>query len=185
MSKSNIGETGMRSIRIGGMKITDLPILESVLASNQMPLVEDADRQTQIEAVLAGKPKQRVDYLQNRVAECKANIIRIQLMKDDQNKLIQEYIGHISLCKFRDKELAKLNKIIDNKKIKELNKQFPPYNVEKMEQQIKQSKEAMERAEGVIKQEYDSINEIKEVLVLCIDRDNQLQKLGAKLAVGN
>ena len=182
----NIGITGTDSIRIGGMKICDLPIAENALTRPQIPLAEDTERQSKINDIIAGSPTQRVSYLESRIIECQANVVRISEMKSQQQAMISEYISQISLCKFRDKEIAKIAED-DNerdKKIKDLNKQFPPYNVEAMEKQIVQSTEAIERADGVIANEYNSIAELRELLGLCQQRDNQLRSLGVTIAVG-
>jgi len=189
MSTSNIGETGIKSIRLGGMKVEDLPIRESALTAVQLPLVEDAERQTKIEGILHGKPKQRVSYLKSRIVECEENIKRISKMKEKTQEDIQQYIGHISLCKFRDKEIEKVQQSSDSrtrkrKRINNLNKQFPPYNVEMMQQQITQWEEAIQRADEVIAQEYKSISEFREVLTVCVDRDAQLKKLGVQVVAG-
>ena len=50
-----------------------------------------------------------------------------------------------------------------------------------MEQQIIQSTEAIERADGVIAKEYASIAELRELKGLCEQRDMKLRYLGAKV----
>jgi len=183
---SNIGGSGVESIRIGGMKIADLPIAEHHSAKTQIPLAEDTERQNKINDVIVSSPKQRVDYLESRIIECQQNITRVGEMKLQQQAIISDYNSQISLCKFRDKEIEKIAEDDSERdsKIKELFKQFPPYKVDAMEQQIVQSAEAIERAEDVIAQEYDSIAELREVLALCQQRDTTLRSLGATLAVG-
>jgi len=97
--------------------------------------------------------------------------------------MINEYASQISLCKFRDDEITKIADDDDEReeKIKDLNKRFPPYKVPAMEQQIKQSGEAIERADGVIAQEYASIANLREVKGLCEQRDMRLRYLGAEI----
>ncbi len=182
----NIGVIGADSIRIGGMKICDLPIAECAMAKKQIPLSEDTDRQNKINDVIVGSPKQRVTYLESRIIECRANVVRISEMKSQQQAMISEYSSQISLCKFRDGEIAKISEDDEDRadKIKKLNKQFPPYNVEAMEKQIVQSHEAVERADDVIAAEYNSIAELSELLALCQQRDTTLRSLGAEIAVG-
>ena len=182
----NIGETGASSIRLGEMKICDLPIGECARAASQLPLVEDTERQNKIENVLAGFPKHRVDYLEGRIRESEVNILHIQEMKQQQQALISEYTSHISLCEFRDKEIERIPSTDPDReeKISDLNKRFPPYNVSAMQQQIVQSGEAIVRADEVIAQEYNSIAEMREFLVQCRVRDAKLKALGAKVATG-
>ena len=181
---SNVGISGVDSIRIGEMKISDLPIAESAIAKQQIPLAEDTERQNKIENILRGYPKQSVPYLDSRVLECEVNIARIGEMKNQQSKLISEYTAQITLCKFRDKEIAKIDEDDPDKdrKVRELFKDFPPYQVPAMEQQITQSEEAIVRADEVIAKEYDSIAEMRELKGLCEQRDLKLRNLGAKVA---
>jgi len=134
---------------------------------------------------LAGYPKQSVAYLNSRITESEQNILRIGDMKTQQHAMISEYNSQISLCRFRDEEIMRIDE--DDKerdtKIKELFKRFPPYQVPAMEQQIIQSAEAIERADGVIAKEYSTIAEMRELKGLCEQRDIKLRYLGAQ-AVG-
>ena len=183
MITKNIGISGVDSIRIGDMRIEELPIAENAIARQQIPLAEDVERQNKIKGILVGYPKQKVDYLKNRIVECEDNIVKIGEMKSQQSVIISEYTSQITLCKFRDKEIAKITEDDENRdsKIKELFKDFPPYQVDAMEQQIKQSGEAIERADGVIAQEYSSIADMRELKALCEQRDLKLRNLGAKV----
>lgn len=183
---TNIGTCGPNSIRVGGMKIQDLPMAELASAVSQIPIVEDTDRQNKVNDVVAGAPKQRVPYLKSRVVECEANIVRIGGMKQQQQQMISEYTAQIGLCKFRDKEIERLDEDDPEYKtlVKDLFKRFPPYKVSAMEQQIVQSTEAMERADDVVAQEYTSIAELREYLVLCESRDIKLRALGVEIKVG-
>lgn len=183
---TSTGVLGPESIRLGGMKIQDLPIAEMAQAVSQLPLAEDTERQNKINDIIAGAPKQRVGYLEGRIAECEANIVRIQGMKSQQQQLISEYSAQIGLCAHRDKEIARIDEDDPNRDalISDLNKRFPPYNVAAMEQQIKQSTEAIERADEVIAQEYASISELKEYLALCRARDVKLRALGVEIKAG-
>lgn len=185
-STPNVGEIGLNSIRLGEMKICDLPIGECARAASQLPLVEDTERQNKIEDILAGFPKHRVDYLEGRIRECERNILHIQEMKSQQQSLISEYTSQISLCEFRDKEIDRISADdpARDEKISDLSKRFPPYNVSAMQQQIIQSGEALVRADEVIAQEYNSISELRETLVHCRARDAKLRALGVTVATG-
>jgi len=183
--RGNIGVKGVESIRIGDMKVADLPIAEGAIAKQQIPLAEDTERKNEIENILAGYPKQSVVYLDSRIGECEENIRRIGDMKTQQHAMISEYNSQISLCKFRDEEINRIAEDDDDRsvKIKDLFKRFPPYQVPAMEQQIIQSTEAVDRADEVIAKEYTSIAELRELRGLCDQRDLKLRYLGAK-AVG-
>lgn len=174
---SNIGQTGIESIRIGGMEISDLPIAELASAKTQIKLAEDTERQAKIDGVIKSSPKQSIIYLEARITEAADNVTRIQDMKEREQKTINEYLGTIKLCEHRDREIAKFPI-----REKELKLQFPPYQVDAMRQQIIQSTETMERCDDVVAQEYKSIAEMRELIGLCKARDAELRKLGVQIA---
>jgi hypothetical protein len=184
--RGNIGAKGVQSIRIGDMQICDLPIAEGAIAKQQLPLAEDNERQNEINNILAGYPKHKVSYLEGRIREAEANIGKIGQMKNDQQALINEYTSQITLCKFRDDEIARIDDDDPERdeKIKSLFKRFPPYKVDAMNQQIKQSTEAIERATGVIAEEYEAISSMRELKSLCEQRDIKLRHLGVKITTG-
>ena len=184
--RGNIGATGVDSIRINDMRICDLPIAESAIAKQQLPLAEDVERQNKINNILAGYPTHRVPYLESRIRECEVTISKIGEMKAQQSALISEYTSQITLCKFRDEEIARIPDDDPDKeqKSKDLFKRFPPYKVEAMNQQIVQSTEAIERADEVIAEEYNNISEFREIKGLCEQRDSKLRHLGAKVVAG-
>lgn len=184
--KPNIGQVGIDSIRIGGMTLQTLPMAEAAITKQQWAEVEANAKRQEIEDILAEHPKQKVQYLEARIAECNETIANVQKLKADQNAMISDYTMHIGLCKFRDKEIAKLEQAdMDSEErrasIKELKRTYPPYDVEAMEAQIAQCKEAIERSDSVIKQEYDSIAELKEVMTHCKIRDKKLKPYGVKV----
>lgn len=175
----NIGETGVESIRLKGMRISELPIAENALARPQLPLAEDVQRKNGINNILAGAPKQSVAYLKSRTVECQQNIERISALKAREGDLISEYSGLIRLCEMRDTELEKLE---SPQEIADLKKRFPPYDIDRMKQQIVQSTESIARSDVVIAKEHDGIAELREVMALCKKRDSDLRNLGARVA---
>lgn len=183
MSKKNTGELGRKSIRLGGYTIDDLPIAEAALTRHQMTIVDEDERQAAIKHIIHRYPKQRVPYLRSRLAECNENIARIHQLRDKNVASISEYQGQISLCEHRDRELAKIGDDDPDKieKIKQLKRDFPLYNVQKMEEQIVMFKESVDRAEEVVETERNSIQEFTAVLALCMRRDEDLRRLGVKI----
>lgn len=179
MQTSNIGQKGVASIRLGGMKVQDLPIAEGAAAREQLPLAVDTERQNLIDDILKGSPRQRADYLLGRIAECEDNIKRVADLRNREHTLINEYTGLIILCKQRKKALERVKTPEEEREVK---KNYPPpYNIEKMYQQIEQSKESIERADGVIEIEHASIKELNAVLARCEVRDERLRTLGARI----
>lgn len=171
----NIGTSGVDSIRIGGMKIDDLPIAEAAQVKEELPKFIKNEIKHKIETIKAEYPKQTIAYINGALLEAENNIKKVSELKDRETTLINEYTSLISLCKYRDKEIAKISDVAE---IKEINKQFPPYNVEAMQQQVVQSTEAINRADEVIAREYKDIAGLRELLGLCQQRDKKLEELG-------
>lgn len=179
-SIKNIGETGLESIRIGGMQIDNLPIAEAADVKAQMPEAEKTQRENKIADIRKSHPTQRVGYLKGRINEAEDNIERMRQQKARNLDDISSYTSQISLCQHRDSaiDLIPAEDPKRAEKISTLYKQFPPYNVEKMKQQIKQFNEAIVRFDDVIAREYKDIAEMRELLGLCERRDLLLRNLG-------
>jgi len=183
---SNIGKTGVESIRLNGMTIDQLPIAEAALTKQQWPDIIKAGKKNAVNNVKAQYPKQTIAWINGAIRECEDSIKRVRDMALSQQTMIDEYTGHISLCEYRDKEVHRIQhseKPDDEKKLlmKELNLRFPPYNVEAMRTQIKQCKEAIERCSGVVDTEHKSISDLRELLVKCTSRDNKLRAMGEQV----
>ena len=177
-----------KSIRIGVHTIDTLPIAEAAHTRHQMTIVDDDERETKIKHIIHMAPKQKVSYLRSRIVECNENIRRINQLRDKNISSISEYQGQISLCKHRDKEIEKALNSDDyhdehakDAAIKQLKKDFPLYNVVKMEEQIVMFQESADRADKVVETERDSIQEFTTVLALCMRRDEDLRRLGYKI----
>lgn len=178
---SNIGEVGVGSIRIKGQTIDELPLGLGNQAKEQLPDAIEAERIEKIKTVAAKYPTHRIDYLVSRINECRENIKRVNDLRTQQETMISEYKGHISMCKHRDKLLESVKDSPNFKEEKKaLFKQFPPYDVDAMEQQIVQCREAIQRTVDVTERENLSIEEFSEVHALCKQRDIELAQLGAK-----
>lgn len=180
MKDTNIGMIGPDSMRLAGRRIGNLPIAESAQAKQQMPSVYAADKATKIACVKARYPKATVAYLQSRIRECRQNIERVQNLKDQQRKYVTDYTSQLTMCEYRDTEIAKIAEDDPDRrrKIKELKKRFPPYDVEAMKLQIAEFDEACKRCDKVIIQEQESIAELSEVIGRCRQRDLELKSLG-------
>jgi hypothetical protein len=168
---SNKGILGVESIRLGGMSFHELPIAEGAGVRPQIPKVLESDRENRIRAIKAKYPTQSIAWIDGAIRECEVTIRNVRRLKDEQQKLIDDYTGLISLCDHRDKELAKTD---DPEAIKALKKSFPPYNVEAMRIQIRLSKEAIVRSDEVIDKEHKSISELRDLRTLCVKRDEEL-----------
>lgn len=181
MTDKNTGILGPESLRLNGRKIENLPIAEGARAKDQIPEVYKADRESRIEAIKARYPKGSVLYYESRIKECKENIERVQNYKNKLQSEINSYTASLTLCEFREKEEAKIAEDDPDRKekIRELRKQFPPYNVEEMKKQIVQFEEGIQRSDEVIATENASIAELSEAIGRCKQRDLELKNLGA------
>lgn len=178
---SNVGQSGVDSIRIGGMTRDTLGMAEAALTNQQWPSAVASNAQQEIENLKSQYPKGAISYYNSRRAECFENIKRVQDLKTQQDTMIEEYNGHIALCKHREKLIADIDPE-DRDAIKAVNKQYPPYSVEAMEQQLVQCREAIQRCDDVVAAEYDSISELDKAIERCKIRNVELQKLGADIS---
>lgn len=182
--ESNVGKLGVESIRLGGMQIGSLPMREDAIAKEQLPESYKTDRENQIEQIKGKYPKQTVDWVLGAIKDAENSIRNVQKMSADQQAMIGEYSGHISLCEYRDKEIKRLTTLIEDKtelseRVRELKLNFPPYDVDKMKIQIGLCEEAIQRANAIVEQEHKTISELRDLLAECTRRDNELKKLGA------
>ena len=179
---SNQGQTGLESIRLGGMSIDELPIREAALVKEQLPAVHETIKRNKLGNIIAKYPKQTVAWVEGAIRECHATIKNVRALMERQQVMIDEYTGHISLCQYRDSELKKLDgrKNKDKEKIRELRLKFPPYQVPAMKLQIRQCQEAIQRSHQVIDKEHASIFELKKLLAVCQQRDEELKPFGIK-----
>lgn len=184
---SNEGQLGIDSIRIGGMKLDDLPIAEGAITKQQLPEILEADRKNTIDNIVAKYPKQSVAWVRGAIIECEATLTNVRGLKESQNKMINDYSGHISLCAHRDRELTALDNMLKtggitqgyhDERAKKLKLDFPPYDVKAMKQQIQQCKEAIVRSDVVIDKEHQDISTLRELLTKCMQRDVELKEFG-------
>lgn len=175
MSDENKGIYGPESLRLKGMTIDELPIAEAALTKQQMPDFLRSQKQNEIDRITAEYPKQSIAWIDGAIRECQSNLKNVRMLIASQNKMINDYMAQISLCKHRDKLLKHET---DKDEIRKINKQFPPYNVKAMKQQIKQNREAINRSNEVIDKEHASISELRELRARCVERDKVLKALG-------
>ena len=176
--KDTIGVTGIESLKLGGMSVDELPIAEAAITKEQLPQFLKSVKDNEIEAIKGKYPKQTLAWVDGAIRECEGNLSNMRRLITEQSDIINNYSAQISLCEHRDKLLKDLDPEKDKDRIKELNIQFPPYNVDAMRQQIKQCKEAIVRSNDVIDQEHESIARLKSLRVKCEQRDNELRAYG-------
>jgi len=172
-------EHGVDSIRIGGQRLDELPLAAGANAKQQLPAFLVTDRENKEMVIRARYPRGPVEYFTARIEECCRNKDQMRLLRGQEEARIAEYNGHISLCRYRDKLIARLDADVDVARITKLRREFPPYDVAAMVQQIVQSREALKRVDDVLQKEDDSIAELRDARVRCEQRDAELARLGA------
>jgi len=166
------------SVRIGGMKVDQLPFGARERTIPQMEKVRKNERQQKIDGIKAGAPKQSVAYCEAKVREAKANQKKIQDMRDKAKEDIHSYKMYITQCNFRDDMLKDET---DKEVIRKLKVQYPPYNVEAMETQITQFEDTITNCDKVINEEIEAIRVLAGLQTLCEQRDAKLKALGVSV----
>ena len=187
--ESNVGETGLESIRISGRRIQDLPMAPSAHAKQGLPAAIAGDRQSKIDGILARYPKASVAYLEGAIRECKDNIRRVQVTKQECKASIKEYHGLLAACAGKPslRDLGQEIHAISQQDlplearmtlIHDLKATAAPYDVAALTTQVAQFEESIERCDAVVQQEHESIAECSEALGQCRMRDQELKSLG-------
>lgn len=176
MDDTNVGETGVDSIRLGGYKVENLRIpLESIKAGEQIPQAIETERKSRVANVRAKFPEQSISFLQSQIGVCRKHIVTMKQMISGWQDEIATYKVLVNECKKRDE-------LLDACDVPEvaahIRKEYKPYSVKAMEAQLVQFQESIDQAEGVIEKEHTSIEEVQERIGLCKERDRQLRELG-------
>lgn len=180
---SNIGQTGVESIRIGGMLPADLPIAESAQAKEQMPLAEEDAKKQLVKNIKARYPPQDVEYLRSRIREARGNIAKFQEQRNRIASSREEYRMLLHDVKKRDKRIRKAEEELGGDaleaEIKAATAEYGPWQRVGLERQLGQFGESIQRFEDVVKVEQKAIDELTELLGQCRARDKELVHLGA------
>jgi len=179
MRDSNKGKEGLDSLRINGSKLDNLPLGQGEKAKEGLVDFLKTDKETKVNNINAKYPKVSEEYIRGTLKELNTNIKRVKNMKKDLQGNISEYRALITEGRFRDVQIEQLNKDNpeDAEKIKQLLKQYPPYNIQALEEQIEQFEQSIERCDSVIEQEYKSIAEFTKNLALVQQRDRELKAI--------
>lgn len=179
MKPTNIGIVGPESLRLNNKEIGELPLGQNNEAKMGISEFLKTYKETKANNIKGKYPKHKREFLLSRIRECEANIKRIKGFKQDLKNDIATYNQLIKNDSIRNQEMAKYDADNPDHKeaLKALRLQYPPYNLEALQQQIDQFQEGIDRCDSVIEQEYESISEIKEVLGLVTQRDRELANL--------
>lgn len=98
----NVGELGIKSIRIGGRRVGELSKVEQMMARKQIALTEE---EMKIKEIKDKYPKYKVPNLKAGIVEARANIVRFQETVQKEQETIAEFSALLALCEQRDREL--------------------------------------------------------------------------------
>lgn len=179
----NIGQYGVKSIRLKGMTVDELPIAEAAIAKAQIPIAEEDARKQLIENIKARYPTQDVQYIESRIEEARRNIVRFREQMVRIGSSREEYQMLLHDAKQREKKIKSARKAMDGEEltaeIKALIKEHGPWQVEALKTQMEQFSESISRFESTITEEQEAIDKLSELLGLCKARDKELMRLGA------
>lgn len=179
----NIGQYGIGSIRLRGMKIDDLPIAEAARVKAQMPQVEADAYQQLINNIKARYPSQDCAYLESRIREARGSIGKFREQAIKLGAQREEYRMLLRDAKKRDRKIRKLPESLPEtdrqSRIRELNDEYGPWQRKGLESQIGTFGESIKRFEDAAKKEQSSIDEMVELLGQCRARDKELTRIGA------
>lgn len=97
----------LKSIRVNGVRVDELPIAERHEAKAQLRLAEDEDRKQRIKEILAKYPPYQVSALEAQIRMSKDSIARANQVIVTENQTISDYRAHIAVCEHRDRELRR------------------------------------------------------------------------------
>jgi hypothetical protein len=179
MKDSNKGKEGLDSLRINGSKLDNLPLGQGEKAKEGLVDFLKTDKETKANNIKAKYPKASEEYIRGSLRELNGNISRVKGLKKNLQEKIVEYRELITQGQVRDSQIEQLNKENpeDAEKIKQLLKQFPPYNIKALEEQVTQFEQSIERCDSVIEKEYESIAEFTKNLALVQQRDRELKAI--------
>ena len=107
--KSNAGQVGIDSIRIGGLEISELPMIQAAHAKQQLPLAIDNQKKQKIKEVLKRFPTQKVPYLEGVIKECQNNIRTQTNFKAELAQKIAGYEGQRNFVQYGKEQLLAID----------------------------------------------------------------------------
>jgi len=171
----NIGTKGPDSLRLGGMKVDELPFAAAEQTKGQLPEFYATEKLNKMARIKARYPTQTVDWCDGALRECQSNLKNVATLKKQHEASIVEYLAFISQCKRRDRKIREAKG--DEEQIKAIRKQFPLYQVKPMKTQVGQFKAAINRCVEVMDKERESIKQVSELREKCVERDRLLKEL--------
>jgi hypothetical protein len=103
MSEENKGVRGAASLRLKGMKISELPMGMREQAIEQMPAFIEEQRRNKVDRIIARFPKGQIVQYEARIRECEANIKMFVQAKEMAMHNIGRYMD---LLRKRDGDLS-------------------------------------------------------------------------------
>jgi len=189
--QSNVGEVGVKSIRIAGQRIEDLPLAQVAYAKPFVRIAEDDERQNKVEAIISGFPKQSKEWIEGAIKEANANAIMIATRKTEILGQLAQYTGILTLVKIRDSEIEALEGDDLVEKIQTWNMRLMPaltkvtkyaiFSAVDLKKQIDMFQRDADKMEDVVKKEYEDISNLRILKDKVMRRDAALAALGVTL----
>jgi len=171
----NIGVKGPDSLRLGGMKVDELPFAAAQQTKHQLPEFHATEKLNKIARIKARYPKQSVDWCNGAIRECHKNMLNVKNLRKTAQESIEEYKALIKQCKRRDRKIDEAEAQGKSEdEIRLIKKEFPLYQIKPMKHQIGQFKATMNQCDNVIEKEKASITEVRELQTVCEERDKLL-----------
>lgn len=190
MEDSNIGESGVKSTRLLGKRIENLPPHMSAQAMQQLPGAYALEKQNAIKTLMAEYPRVTREYLEGRIREATTAKKDFLQTKIDTKGKIKEYRQLIKQAAGRksmrdiEPELEAIRTSttmeFEEKKaaVAELRRDLVDYSVDDLYDQIDLFEENITRLDIAIEAESNSIAELREVMGQIAVRDKKLRELG-------
>jgi len=179
--KSNLGETGVGSIRLAGMTVHELPIAEAHLAKLQLPGALELERQAKIANVRARYPRHDVGYIEARIREAKGMMVKFRTRRDGIRSQREQYKVLLTEAEKRDAKIAGLPDDANREaSIKALREEHGPWEAQGLRDQIVLFDESVERFDATIETEQASVDELSALLGECRSRDREIARMGER-----
>lgn len=193
MSTENQGISGPASLRIDGMKVSNLPFGARQQVAEMMPDFLQEQRKIKVDSIIARYPRAKKPWCEGAIRECELNVVKFKAERAHTMKEMDRYHGLMRRNDGREwdeveAEVTQL--VIDRGKpqpgtdefetlradIRALNETRKPYEGEALWGQIKLFQENLERYDDAIAKERESIIEMKDILRLIGERDRLISQ---------
>lgn len=91
MSNENKGVRGPASLRLHGMKVSELPLALRTHVDQEIPAFIESQRRNKVDGIIARYPRGSVPVWEGQIRECQGNIQRMAAAKNDCLREMEAY----------------------------------------------------------------------------------------------